>query len=75
MLFTLIFPQILFMRSLINELLSNYTQSVAGNSLFPKFIQIWNFFGMTDNVLTLLTAYFFVWANRVFLSFFKNNPI
>lgn len=67
-LLTLIYPQILFMRALISELLISYTQSVAGSSLFVYFIQIWNFFGMTDNVLTLLGAYFFTWANKTFLA-------
>lgn len=67
-LLTLIYPQILFMRALISELLISYTQSVSGSSLFVYFIQIWNFFGMTDNVLTLLGAYFFTWANKTFLS-------
>jgi len=67
-LLTLIYPQILFMRALISELLISYTQSVAGSSLFVYFIQIWNFFGMTDNILTLLGAYFFTWANKTFLS-------
>ncbi len=63
---SLVLPQILILRSILNSVL-NMLVSLIDFSLFSFVVQIWNFLGMTENVMIIIFAYLVVWWNRIFM--------
>ncbi len=63
---SLVLPQILILRSIIVSVL-NMLVSLIDFSLFSFVVQIWNFLGMTENVMIIIFAYLVVWWNRIFM--------